>query len=335
MVEVLRIYAEMVPLARWGEAGVAEGLAQLRAKLAEGPHGWRGSLELVVKVELGAAPDEALCHVARGVGLGVDRVWLWGQLPRAQGVFLNRWTWPQVFDGWACLLDDLEAREVAPQGLFFDLEPELSALEAVFRREPGAWERLRARNAAPGHERAVEGVAGRLAELRARTGAPILAACVPLSGFGAEAELAAERALGLPVHRGDGRSVWPELSVMVYTSFALPRLGLDRPSAWRAVGELGAWLAKAHVQQAARAGARGSVICGLCATGILGDEPIYPGPTAMLPLLRGAVAARPHALEVFELRGVLGDGAAKGDRWRADPARIDAWAAALREVLRA
>lgn len=338
MIDTLRIYCELIGVERlYGEA-MLRFMGGFRAALAQ--QGWSGSVELVLKVLLPADGDvvapalvERLAPSVRGE-LEVDRLWLWGQLVDRQRVYLNVGTVTPIFAGWRRLMRQLERAGVAVEGAFFDLEPDREVLEVL----SDSWVRG-ARELVGGarltsHRRAASRMAAEVEELRADLGAPVLAACAPVTVLGPWVPWG-ERLIGTPLVCEERGPIFPELTCMNYTSFGLPRLGgVEAARAWSRAARAGGWVARRHVEWTRSLGIVGSVICGTNCVGILGDEPSFPHAAAMRELLHRTAEARPNALEVFNLTGIVygpqgvdADFAVNEPRWRA-------WAGVLAEALR-
>jgi hypothetical protein len=322
MPKILRIYAERIdPEVLLGRA-FDDFWRTFPALLAS--RGWSGSLELVTKVVL-AAPGTAVevgtsRLLSERAGIPVDRVWLWGQHWDPAKVFLNRSTLDEIFDGWDRTLSGLGAAAGSLEGIFFDLEPNLAHLERLreLRSFPSAFRKMLTQSMVAGT--GARHLRVRLAELRATSAAPVMAACVPVGGLGGLSWIL-ERALGTPMTEGL-EPLWPELTAMVYPSFALPLLDVLGPARANLVAaRLGRALTAAHLRHWRHTAVAASVICGTNCVGILEDEPSFAGPEAMAPLLRAAVELRPHALGVFNLSGIVygprgGAGAPLPALWR-------------------
>ncbi len=327
-VEVLRIYCEMISPERLRGPDLRAFFKEFRSSLVVGGRRWGGRVELVLKVELpgaeGVGLDAGLLALLRErEALCVDRIWLWGQLADRSRIYLNTGSWPLVFAGWERLVDGLDAAGLSPEGLFFDLEPDFDLLEGLFRGDLRAlWSMFR-RYGRGDHRGRVDQVAEALGRLRARVGVevPVLAACFPTGWLGPLGPLVA-RVSGAPLVGTSGVMIWDEVTAMNYTSFLLPWMGGANAVALWIAARAGGVVARAHVRQASRQGARGSVICGVCGVGVLGDEPCYPSPESMASVLREVAQAGPRALEIFNLMGLIQAGAEVGevrvdeDRWR-------------------
>lgn len=338
MIPTLRLYCELIPadallLEPW--RAFFQGL---RAELAL--HGWRGRLELVLKVDLPRPgeppPASLLALLEQRARLDVDQLWLWGQLQGGQ-VYMNTLTWRPVLEAWGHLVRELQARALPLEGLFFDLEPELDVIRDLSHSHPRALWRLWRRYAGRHHEGATRGVAQGLEALSARAGAPLLAACFPTAALGPLA-WSADRWLGTPTFYHRGGSPWPELTTMAYTSFLLPpleALGVGVEARHRLAAQVAGWLSRAHVARARRAGVRGSVIWGLVAVGILGDEPVFESPELARAALLAVASAGPEALGVFNVWGIAGGAQAPPPGAVPVEARWRAWARVLAQALAA
>jgi hypothetical protein len=311
----------MIPSARLLERPWCQFLHRFRAAVSP------IKLELVVKVLLpdGNARLEAGVEdlLAQRLALGVDRLVLWGQLRDRSSVYLNARTLPFVDAGWRQLLERIDAGGWPLEGALLDLEPDLRRLSGLSRLEGSAWRwLLRGQSDLP--ESSVHELQSLVSILAAR--GPVIAAVPPLSILGPLAPLAARR-LGLLV---DGVA-WPEITEMTYTSFLLPVLGpvLGNDRAWRLAGAAAGALARASTRRPGRR----SVICGTCGIGLLGNEPCFPHARSMRAQVRAAASARPHAIGVFNLLGLVSDGRGYRPGLMPDEARWEPWARMLREEL--
>ena len=339
MIGTLRIYCELLGAEELFSDPLVAFMAGFREVL-EGL-GWRGSLEVVLKVLLpseGDAVDEALWDRLGGSGrqaLAADRIWLWGQLVDRQRVYLNTGTHEAVFSGWRRLLAQMAAAGVVPEGLFFDLEPDRWVLEVLSDSwVRGAGEVLGEARLLS-HRRSALEIGEAVRGLMAQTGVPVLAACAPLTLFGRWVPWA-ERVVGTPLVCEERGPIWPELTCMNYVSFGLPTLGgVGAARAWARSARIGGWVARRHVAWARAQGVVPSVICGTNCVGILGDEPSYPDAASMRGLLLATAAAKPNALEVFNLTGIVYGPGGVDAEFRVDEGRWRAWAAVLGEALTA
>jgi hypothetical protein len=337
MIQTLRLYCELIPMERLLEPSFGDFFRALQVRLSAA--GWSGQVELVQRVTLpreGDGVEAALLSLLeRRSELSVDRLWLWGLLWDGEKSYLNAGSWEEVLCGWERLLEGLEGRGLVAEGLFFDLEPDLAVLRAA---ASGRWGELWAlgRRRGRGSASVLSGLGERVEALRARSGgAPVLAACPPTGALGPLAQVV-DRWLGVPVFDDAGGTIWPELTAMAYTSFLLPplrRLGVPEGLCCAWAGAVGGWLARGHVERARRAGAVGSVICGLCGVGALGDEPVFAGPAQMRAQVEAVMSAGPSALEVFNVSGMMWEGGGYQEGRAPDPARWGAWVGFLEEAL--
>ena len=274
---------------------------------------------------------ELVMAVRPGEGPGLARL-----LDRAKQAGVRVAIWPMVADPhgrWASasnaarfcafaedLVNELEARGLAPAELFVDLEPPFGDVRDLLD-SPGAIDAASAKDApsrgAPGRaigalhllRRAARSLAGpsqifaRFAEAQAARGLEISAAVVPLvlfdpapRGLFADPSAFYQALLGTPA---DGR-LWGPVSAMLYTSMiaGLSRGLFRRPDAL-ALLSTGARAARA------RWGDRAGVSLGVVGTGALGDEPVYRDPSELTEDVNAALAAGVRHLSLFDLGGVL------------------------------
>lgn len=221
---------------------------------------------------------------AAGVAVG-----LWPMIDDADGRWLNARNVVRFRAHALAVLDLLDGAGIRPDGVAFDLEPDIAELRRVLRGRPPR--RVRA-----GDREAMErAVVEMVREVHAR-GSKALATLPPpfLFDGASEADAGFARFFGLPLRAG-----FDEVNVMLYRTLAegyLPLLGRD--AVRRLLFDLAATFAH-------RFGARASVSIGIAGRGAIGDEASYRDLDELEDDVALVRAAGIDALVLHDLAGVL------------------------------